>query len=123
MNLIWAFGAQNPGFSTGDAPFQFHVDAGYAHFDLSKPISPSSDKVESSTSAPSPSSSSLTSTKYKNEWPKAIGREDVMEGVNVVWYAWIVILPILYFAELILLPKQLAQEAANRSLWKKWKGL
>ncbi|KAJ3733386.1 CBD9-like protein [Lentinula guzmanii] len=255
-NLIWAFGTQNPGSSAEDAPFQFHVDAGYAHFDLSKPISSSSDKVDSSASAPSPSSSSLTSTNtiplnahqrmafahavfcttgfilflpagvlvsrwvrtftpawytahwilqfvvagfsitiglvfgvqsvnngrhiehldddhkkwgaalfalyvsqcifgafihwvkptkstgrplqnylhavtgliliglgfyqvrsgYKNEWPKAIGREDVMEGVNVVWYAWIVILPILYFAGLILLPKQLVQEAAKQSL-------
>ncbi|KAJ3982717.1 hypothetical protein F5890DRAFT_1605036 [Lentinula detonsa] len=253
-NLIWAFGAQNPGSSAGDAPFQFHVDAGYAHFDLSKPISPSSDKVESSASTPSPLLSSLTSMStipldahqrmafahavfcttgfihflpagvlvsrwvktftpawhtahwilqfvvvgfsiiiglvfgvqsvnngrhiehldddhkkwgaalfalyvfqlkptnstgrllqnyfytvtgliliglgfyqvhsgYKNGWSKVIGRDDVMEGVNVVWYAWIVILPILYFAGLILLPKQLAQEAANRSLWKKCKGL
>ncbi|KAJ4488877.1 hypothetical protein C8J55DRAFT_506439 [Lentinula edodes] len=267
-NLIWAFGTQNPGSSAVDAPFQFHLDAGYAHFDLSKPISANSNEDLStpSTSAPStnpasssskasPSSSSLTSTNslplnahqrlafahavfctagfllflpagalvsrwartftpawytahwilqfivsglsiflglifgvqsinksreiehfndehkkwgvilfalyvsqcalgafihwvkpknspgrplqnylhavfglilialgffqvrtgYKTEWPKAVGRGDLMEGADFMWYTWILILPILYFAGLILLPKQLRQEAVPKS--------
>ncbi|KAJ3971156.1 CBD9-like protein [Lentinula raphanica] len=265
-NLIWAFGTQNPGSSAVDAPFQFHVDAGYAHFDLSKPISVISDDESASTasnSAPVPSSSSTSKTAtsstsstnglplnahqrlalahavfcsagfililpagvlvsrwtrtftskwytahwtlqfvfgglsiviglafgvhsvnsgrhvehlndrhkqwgvalfalyifqsafgafihwvkpknstgrplqnylhaisgliliglgfyqvrsgYSTEWPMMVGREELMEGADIVWYAWAVILPLLYFAGLVLLPKQLKQEEAAKS--------
>ncbi|KAJ4490922.1 hypothetical protein J3R30DRAFT_3427067 [Lentinula aciculospora] len=264
-NLIWAFGTQNPGSSAVDAPFQFHLDAGYAHFDLSKPLSASS-KSDSSevSSAPSnvaPASnpispSSLTSTStlplnahqrmavahavfctagflvflpvgalvsrwvrtftsawytahwilqfvvagpsiiiglafgvqtvnngrivehpndehkkwgiilfalyicqcalgalvhwvkpknstgrplqnylhagfgliliglgfyqvhsgYKKEWPETVGRADLMRDADLIWYIWIVVVLALYSAGLILLPKQLRQEAELRSM-------
>ncbi|EEB87419.1 hypothetical protein MPER_15228, partial [Moniliophthora perniciosa FA553] len=31
------------------------------------------------------------------EWPSVSGRGPVSNGVNVIWYIWVVLLPVLYF--------------------------
>lgn len=30
-------------------------------------------------------------TGYKTEWPKAVGRGDLMEGADFMWYTWILV--------------------------------
>ncbi|KAH6913840.1 hypothetical protein BKA70DRAFT_646269 [Coprinopsis sp. MPI-PUGE-AT-0042] len=50
-----------------------------------------------------------TRTGYKTEWPRVTSRS-AANGVNIVWYVWVVLLPLLYFAGLALLPRQLKQE-------------
>ncbi|KIK69377.1 hypothetical protein GYMLUDRAFT_53798 [Collybiopsis luxurians FD-317 M1] len=47
---------------------------------------------------------------YKTEWLKAVGRGEIIEDADLFWYAWVVILPILYLTGLAFLPKQLRQE-------------
>jgi len=44
------------------------------------------------------------------EWPQMTGREEFIPGAEIAWYIWAMLLPILYFAGLSLLPKQLKQE-------------
>jgi len=48
---------------------------------------------------------------YSYEWPLATGRGPVPKGVNIVWYIWIVLLPVLYAAGLTFLPRQFRQES------------
>ncbi|KAH6913838.1 hypothetical protein BKA70DRAFT_646105 [Coprinopsis sp. MPI-PUGE-AT-0042] len=48
-------------------------------------------------------------TGYKTEWPRVTSRA-ATNGVNIVWYVWVVLLPVLYFAGLALLPRQFKQE-------------
>ncbi|EJD02578.1 CBD9-like protein [Fomitiporia mediterranea MF3/22] len=49
-------------------------------------------------------------TGYREEWPLIRGGRDAPASVNRAWIAWVVILPILYFAGLALLPRQYKQE-------------
>jgi hypothetical protein len=51
-------------------------------------------------------------TGYTTEWPLKTGRV-TPKAVNVVWYVWVVLLPVLYFAGLALLPRQFRQEQAR----------
>jgi len=51
---------------------------------------------------------------YKIEWPTETGRMPLPEAANIVWYLWVVLLPVLYFVGLALLPRQFRQERANR---------
>lgn len=30
-------------------------------------------------------------TGYREEWPSITGREDVPNGINIVWYIWVVV--------------------------------
>ncbi|KAK0462503.1 uncharacterized protein EV420DRAFT_1192002 [Desarmillaria tabescens] len=53
-------------------------------------------------------------TGYKTEWPMTTGRGDIANGANVIWYIWVVVVPLLYLAGLAFLPKQYRQEAAAR---------
>jgi len=48
---------------------------------------------------------------YATEWPVLTGRGPLPNGVNVVWYIWVFLLPILYAAGLAFLPRQFRQEA------------
>lgn len=52
---------------------------------------------------------------YKTEWPTATGRGALPSAVNVVWYVWVVLLPLLYALGLAFLPKQYRQEEASRA--------
>lgn len=49
-------------------------------------------------------------TGYHDEWPKTSGRAPISNAANIVWYIWVVIIPILYFGGLIFLPRQYKQE-------------
>ncbi|KAL0563783.1 hypothetical protein V5O48_018280 [Marasmius crinis-equi] len=51
---------------------------------------------------------------YRVEWPRVSGRGPVANGANVIWYIWVVLLPVLYLIGLAFLPKQFKQEAASR---------
>ncbi|KAG7439474.1 uncharacterized protein BT62DRAFT_938978 [Guyanagaster necrorhizus] len=53
-------------------------------------------------------------TGYVSEWPNTTGRGTVANGANIVWYIWVVLLPVLYLAGLAFLPKQYRQEANAR---------
>ncbi|KAF5317104.1 hypothetical protein D9611_003773 [Ephemerocybe angulata] len=53
-------------------------------------------------------------TGYRTEWPSITGRDDVPNGVNIVWYIWVVVLPVAYFAGMVFLKKQYAQERKTR---------
>jgi len=53
-------------------------------------------------------------TGYKTEWPMATGLQPLSYGVDVLWYVWIVVLPLLYAVGLSLLPRQFSQENAPR---------
>ncbi|KAF4567218.1 hypothetical protein EYR40_006214 [Pleurotus pulmonarius] len=52
-------------------------------------------------------------TGYTTEWPLSTGRGEVRSGANIVWYIWVVLLPVLYMLGLALLPRQFRQEASN----------
>ncbi|KAL0956936.1 hypothetical protein HGRIS_003038 [Hohenbuehelia grisea] len=52
-------------------------------------------------------------TGYRDEWPNTTGRGEVDNSINVIWYVWIVLLPVLYLIGLSLLPRQWKQEAAG----------
>lgn len=54
-------------------------------------------------------------TGYRNEWPRVSGRGAVSNGVNIIWYVWVALLPVLYFVGLAFLPKQLRQERQSRA--------
>jgi len=49
-------------------------------------------------------------TGFKTEWPTMTGLAPLPYGVDVLWYAWIVILPVLYTIGMAFLPRQFAQE-------------
>jgi hypothetical protein len=53
-------------------------------------------------------------TGYKKQWPASTGLADLPRGVDYVWYAWVVLLPLLYAGGLTLLRRQYKQEAASR---------
>lgn len=52
-------------------------------------------------------------TGYRTEWPRLTSRP-AANGVNVVWYIWVVAIPVLYFGGLAFLPKQLKQERRGK---------
>ncbi|KAI0743639.1 hypothetical protein C8Q80DRAFT_1106923 [Daedaleopsis nitida] len=49
-------------------------------------------------------------TGYKTEWVKTTGRPPIGKAADIVWYIWVVLVPVLYFAGLALLSKQFRQE-------------
>ncbi|THH26653.1 hypothetical protein EUX98_g7532 [Antrodiella citrinella] len=51
---------------------------------------------------------------FTREWPKQTGRGAVPNAANIVWYVWVVLLPVLYFAGLSLLRRQFRQEKMTR---------
>jgi len=53
-------------------------------------------------------------TGYKDEYPDVTGLDPLPKAADIVFYVWAVLIPVLYFAGLILLPKQFRQEAASR---------
>ncbi|KAF9065426.1 hypothetical protein BDP27DRAFT_59013 [Rhodocollybia butyracea] len=48
-------------------------------------------------------------TGYKREWFLAVPSGEIA-GADIVWYIWVVLLPVLYFGGLVLLPRQYRQE-------------
>ncbi|TFK25733.1 CBD9-like protein [Coprinopsis marcescibilis] len=52
-------------------------------------------------------------TGYNVEWPELVGRP-APNAVNIVWYVWVVLLPVAYFGGLALLPRQWKQEKKSR---------
>ncbi|KAI0644677.1 hypothetical protein C8Q79DRAFT_1011697 [Trametes meyenii] len=46
---------------------------------------------------------------FRTEW-KQSGRPPISNAANIVWYVWVVLIPVLYFAGLALLPRQFRQE-------------
>jgi len=52
---------------------------------------------------------------FKTEWPTMTGRGDLPNAVQIVWYVWVVLLPLLYAVGLAFLPKQYQQEQAYRA--------
>jgi len=53
-------------------------------------------------------------TGYKTEWPLATGLQPLPYGVDALWYAWVVLLPVAYAVGLSFLPRQFSQE---RQYW------
>ncbi|KAJ3502239.1 hypothetical protein NMY22_g18653 [Coprinellus aureogranulatus] len=53
-------------------------------------------------------------TGFRDEWPSVTGRDDVPNGVNIVWYIWVVLLPVAYALGMAFLPKQYRQERKAR---------
>ncbi|KAF9648995.1 CBD9-like protein [Thelephora ganbajun] len=51
---------------------------------------------------------------YKIEYIEATGRDPLPKAVDIVYYVWVAVIPLLYFAGLSFLPKQYKQEAASR---------
>ncbi|KAI0779570.1 hypothetical protein C8Q74DRAFT_1198609 [Fomes fomentarius] len=49
-------------------------------------------------------------TGYRVEWVKTTSRPAISNAANIVWIIWVVLIPVLYFAGLAFLPKQLRQE-------------
>ncbi|KIM75769.1 hypothetical protein PILCRDRAFT_663916 [Piloderma croceum F 1598] len=47
---------------------------------------------------------------YRHEWPAQTGRDPLPKAADIVWYIWVVLLPVIYFAGLALLPRQFRQE-------------
>jgi len=52
---------------------------------------------------------------YDTEWPLTTGRDPLPPAVNVLFWVWVALLPILYGAGLAFLPKQYRQERNSRS--------
>ncbi|EDR00571.1 uncharacterized protein LACBIDRAFT_313222 [Laccaria bicolor S238N-H82] len=50
---------------------------------------------------------------YKVEWPKATGRGELSNGVNVFFFVWLAVVPVAYFVGLSFLPKQFRQERTS----------
>ncbi|KAH8828486.1 hypothetical protein DL96DRAFT_1799194 [Flagelloscypha sp. PMI_526] len=50
---------------------------------------------------------------FKEEYPKATGRDEP-KGAQIVWYVWVVLIPVLYIGGLVFLPKQYRQEKELR---------
>ncbi|KAH8100530.1 hypothetical protein BXZ70DRAFT_156760 [Cristinia sonorae] len=53
-------------------------------------------------------------TGYKTEWPKQTGRGEISNAANIVWYVWVVLIPVLYFGGLVFLRRQYKQERMTR---------
>ncbi|KIY67078.1 hypothetical protein CYLTODRAFT_15119 [Cylindrobasidium torrendii FP15055 ss-10] len=51
---------------------------------------------------------------YRTTWPLVTGRGAVGKGADIVWYIWVVLVPLAYIAGLALLPKQFRQESERR---------
>lgn len=51
---------------------------------------------------------------YGYKWPLVTGRGPAPDAVGMIWLAWVVIIPVVYFAGLVLLPKQLKQESESK---------
>ncbi|KAI0076036.1 hypothetical protein K474DRAFT_1315198 [Panus rudis PR-1116 ss-1] len=49
-------------------------------------------------------------TGFRTEWPTTTGRPPVANAANIVWYVWVVLVFVLYFAGLALLRRQFRQE-------------
>jgi len=49
-------------------------------------------------------------TGFKTEWFLTTGRSPVGNGANIVWYIWVVVIPLAYIGGLFLLPRQFKQE-------------
>jgi len=47
---------------------------------------------------------------YNVEWPMTTGRGSLPPGVDVLFWVWVILLPVLYGVGLVLLPKQYRQE-------------
>lgn len=47
---------------------------------------------------------------YNSEWPMTTGRGSLPPGVDVVFWVWVILLPVLYGLGLVLLPRQYRQE-------------
>jgi len=54
-------------------------------------------------------------TGCKTEWPNQTGRGPLPNATNIIWYIWIVLLPVLYFTGLALLPTQFRQEKNQKA--------
>jgi len=52
-------------------------------------------------------------TGYLVEWPLKAGLGNIPNAVNIVWYVWVALLPVLYLVGLSLLPRQFRQESAK----------
>ncbi|KDQ55718.1 hypothetical protein JAAARDRAFT_133415 [Jaapia argillacea MUCL 33604] len=50
---------------------------------------------------------------YSEEWPSLTG--ETLTGINILWWIWVVALPVAYLGGLVFLRKQYRQEAANRA--------
>ncbi|EGO00418.1 hypothetical protein SERLA73DRAFT_89398 [Serpula lacrymans var. lacrymans S7.3] len=53
-------------------------------------------------------------TGFKYEWLYHAHHGRISNAAQIVWYVWVVLLPVLYLAGLSLLPKQFSQERAKR---------
>ncbi|KAI0661383.1 CBD9-like protein [Cubamyces menziesii] len=47
---------------------------------------------------------------FRTEWPKTSGRPPISNAANIVWYVWVVLVPVLYFSGLALLRRQFRLE-------------
>lgn len=54
-------------------------------------------------------------TGYSDVWMYATGRDPLPRAADIVWYVWVVFIPVLYFAGFAFLPKQFRQESASRN--------
>ncbi|TCD70063.1 hypothetical protein EIP91_005044 [Steccherinum ochraceum] len=54
-------------------------------------------------------------TGFRTEWPQQTGRGSVGNGANIVWYIWVVAIPVIYAAGLLFLPRQYKQESMSRN--------
>ncbi|KAG6842071.1 hypothetical protein C0991_002725 [Blastosporella zonata] len=53
---------------------------------------------------------------FTSEWPRTTGREPLSNGIKILFYVWIALITLLYFAGLALLPKQFRQENQPKRL-------
>ncbi|KAJ7587082.1 CBD9-like protein [Mycena floridula] len=51
---------------------------------------------------------------YNEEWGKATSSFNVPSAINIIWYIWVILLPLLYAVGLAYLPRQFRQEANGR---------
>jgi len=54
-------------------------------------------------------------TGYRTEWPKMTGRGSVGNAANIVWYIWVVLMPVLYLVGLAFLRRQFRQEKMSHA--------
>jgi amino acid transporter len=54
---------------------------------------------------------------YKVQWPTIAGRGDAPRGVNIAWWIWVVLLPVLYCAGLVFLRRQYREEKVKKELY------
>ncbi|KAH9859060.1 hypothetical protein C2E23DRAFT_880437 [Lenzites betulinus] len=53
-------------------------------------------------------------TGFRTEWVAATGRNPISNSANIVWYVWVVLVPVLYFAGLAFLPRQFRMERPHQ---------